>query len=180
MQLMKWTAMAALSFSALTAGADEPRLAINLLAEGQVDIDRPATDVWPYIVDTNSWKPNRPMVHHSGPVGQLGEVFAIVSPQRRDQIWFLAENVELVPNKRRTIKLLDLKGDLLGYAVWRLAENQGKTSIDYQILAESRVMPEQKLTAEQVAEMQRKGYTDNKQRVDDEFVELKRRLEAGK
>lgn len=180
MKCLKWTALAMCSLSALTVHADEPRLAINLIAEGQVEIERPAAVVWPYIVDTNSWKPNRPMVHHAGPTGQVGEVFAIVAPQRPDQIWFLAENVELVPNERRTIKLLDLKGNLLGFAIWRLSEQQGRTSIEYQILAESRVLPEQKMTAAQVAEGQRKGYADNKQRVDDEFAELKRRLEGGK
>ena len=183
MQLMKWVTAAALLVSALASGADEPRdeprLAINLHVYAQVEIARPASTVWPLIVDTNSWKPDRPMVHRAGPVGQLGEVSAIVSTQHPGQVWFLAENVELVPNQRRTIKLLDLKGNLLGFASWGLMEQGGRTLIDYQIHAESRVAPEQKLTAAQVAEQQRNGYAVNKQRVDDELAELKRRLESG-
>lgn len=181
MRWMKWATMtAALFLSTVGWAEDEPRQAVNLNAYAQVEIERSAAEIWPYIVDTNSWKPDRPMVHHAGPVGQLGEVFAIVSPQRSGQIWFLAETVELVPHQRRTIKMLDLKGNLLGFASWGLTEKQGRTLIDYQIHAESRVSPEQKLTAEQVAEQQRKGYADNKKRVDEEFVELKRRLEGGK
>lgn len=181
MKAVKFATMtAALFLSTVGWGAEEPRQAINLHAYAQVEIGRSAAEVWPYIVDTNSWKPDRPMVHQSGPVGALGEVSAIVSTQRPGQIWFLAENVELVPKQRRTIKLLDLKGNLLGFASWGLTEKQGRTLIDYQIHAESRVAPEQKLTAEQVAEQQRNGYAVNKKRVDDEFVELKRRLEGSK
>src|SRR5437867_19179 len=78
---MKW--MIVIALTAMTAasaggqGGQQPRLAINLITHAQIEIDRPPSAVWPYIVETNAWKPNRQLTHVSGTRGELGEILSV-------------------------------------------------------------------------------------------------------
>jgi len=176
-ELWPVAAATALLLVAGSAGAQE-RVAVNFNTHDRVELDRPVSVVWPLIVEPNSWKPNRQMVHYAGPAGKVGEVFAIGGGADRSKIWFLAENVELVPNQRRTIKLYDPAGRLLGFATWLLEPAGTRTILRYEVHAESLVPPE-KVGApgtKSVAEQEREGYEVNKKRNDDEFVILKRLL----
>ncbi len=163
---------------AASAFAQE-RVAIDLNLYGEIEINRPPSAVWPYIVEVNSWKPERHMVHVSGPKGQIGEVFGIVAASRPDQIWFLAENVELVPNTRRTIKMYNKSLQLTGYTTWKL-EGQKRTMLRVEIHGESVIDPEKlkTMTPQQLAEERRNGYESNKKRVDAELLVLKKMLES--
>jgi len=174
---LKWLLLVATPCVALSAVSEE-RAAVNLNAYSQIEIDRPVATVWPYIVDTNSWKPERRLTHRSGPVGQVGEVLAIVGPTGK--VWFLVENVELVANQRRTIKMYDPDGKLLGFATWKLQATGDHTLIEYEIHGESLVAAAQagQPGGKSVAEQEREGYAVNKKRIDVEFAALKRLLEA--
>src|SRR6266850_260302 len=75
----------------LPVASAQQRTAINLNTYSQVEIDRPPAAVWPYILDPNQWKPERHLIHHAGPEGKVGEVFAVVGSANPGKIWFLAE-----------------------------------------------------------------------------------------
>src|SRR5262245_7582266 len=117
---MRWmigiATVAAMAVDATAQGSQQPRLAINLITHAQIEIDRPPSAVWPYIVETNAWKPNRQLTPVSGNKGELGEILSVArGANAGGGVWFLVENVEIVLNERRTIKMYDSGGKLLGY-----------------------------------------------------------------
>jgi len=178
-QVIKWAIVAAAMSAAALANAQQ-RIAINLNSHSEIEINRPAAAIWPHIMEPNSWKPDRQLVHYAGPAGQLGEVFAIGGSAAPGKVWFFAENVEIVPNQRRTIKLYDPEGRLLGFSTWLLTESHGRTRVEYDVHAESLLSAEKakEATSESIAAQQLEGYEVNKKRIDAELGALKRLMEA--
>ncbi len=171
---------AAILGSACPAGAERPAIDLNMYNE--IKINRPASKIWPYLMEPNQWKSDRHMIHHHGPKGQVGEVLAIVPAGKPDQIWFFAEVLELVPNKRRTVKMISKTGQLLGYTIWRLEERSGRTMVYSDVHGEATVPSDDpaKITPEALAEQRRQGYESNKTRTDAELLKLKRMVESSK
>lgn len=162
--------------------AAQTRLASNLDTHSEVTIDRPAATIWPHILDPNAWKQGAKSWHHSGPIGRVGEVFAAGDPAEKAKAAFRFENVELVPNQRRTIKLYNPTGALIGYASWWLREQGGRTLVGYDVYSETLIDAAQaKATPlEKLREAERSAMTTNKARFDQELVALKRLVEAGR
>src|ERR1041385_6178493 len=92
--------------------AAQTRAAMNLNTHSEVVIDRPAAAILPRIVDPTSWKQGTKSWHYAGPAGQLGEIFAAGDPTDKAKIEFFFENVQLVPNQRRTIKIYAPTGEV--------------------------------------------------------------------
>jgi hypothetical protein len=156
------------------------RTASNLVTHSEVTIDRPAARIWPYLLDPNGWKQGAKAWHHAGPAGQVGEVFGAGDPAAKDQPAFLFENVELVPGRRRTIKLSAPAGALLGYASWWLREQGGRTVVGYDVFTET--LADAALVSAPAAEGRRdaEAVIANKARFDQELLALKRLVEAGR
>lgn len=165
-----------------TNAAAQSRVALDLNTHSEVTIDRPAAAIWPLIVDPNSWKQGSKNWHHSGPVGQLGEVFAAGDPANKAKVEFMIENVQLVPNQLRTIKIYAPNGPLLGFAIWSLKESAGKTVVAYDVYSEEPVDSAQikSKTPAQLDQAERDYVTTNQQRFDRELIALKRMVETGK
>src|SRR5688572_15114959 len=127
-------ALSALVLSPPAMVVAQKRVAINLVTHSQVEIQRGAAAIWPRIVDPSEWKQGLKLRHHAGPTGTAGEIFAAFDPANpNDPPSFLVENVELVPNVRRTIKLYAPGGNLIGYATWTLEESGGRTVVGYDV-----------------------------------------------
>jgi hypothetical protein len=161
---------------ALPVQAQE-RVAANLVTHSTVTIDRPASAVWPHIVDPSGWKQGAKLRHHGGPEGEVGAVFAAYLPGDSSRIVFLVEEVERVPNERRTIKLYLTSGTLLGFATWWLREDNGRTVVGYDVYSETPVPVPTK--PEQVRAAERAERLANQQRFDEELRALKRLVEKG-
>ncbi len=131
---------------------------MNLVTHSSVTIDRPASAIWPQILDPTEWKHGAKLWHNGGPVGQVGEVFAAGDPADKTKVAFLVENVELVANQRRTIK----------------------TVVTYDVYSETLIDPAQakSMTVAQVLEAERTAFLANQKRFDEELRELKRLVEA--
>lgn len=153
------------------------RYAIDLVTHSCVMIERPATAIWPSIVDVNDWKLGAKLWHQEGPVGEPGEIFAAGDPANPGAVSFLAENVELVPGQRRTMKLYLPSGVLMGFASWRLVEIAGRTEVTYDVVSEYRLEPEQ--VAAMTGEQRRQYQIMNQERFDQELAGLKRLVETG-
>jgi hypothetical protein len=109
---------------------------MNLITHNEVPIKAPAAAVWPYILELNRWKKGAVLEHLSGPVGMRGEWFAAVMPASQDALYY-AMNVELVPYRRRTLKLLQgRQGPLIGFASWALRADGGVTTLTYDAYCE--------------------------------------------
>lgn len=92
---------------------------------------------------------------------------------------FFAENVELTPNQRRTIKLFLADGTLIGFATWSLREEGGRTVVGYAVHSETRLDSAQAkaMTPQQIRETERTQRAANQQRFDRELLALKRLVE---
>ncbi|MFN0181005.1 MAG: hypothetical protein ACKVZ0_19540 [Gemmatimonadales bacterium] len=158
----------------------QDRMAINLNTHSVVTIDRPATAIWPHIIDPSSWKQGLKSRHHSGPPGEVGEVLAAVDPADPTKVAFFLENVELTRNQRRTIKLYLVDGTLIGFASWTLRAVAGRTVVGYDVHSETRPDPAQAkaMTALQRREAERSQQDANQRRFDEELLALKRLVEA--
>jgi len=174
------TGILILMLSGTVSSVAQERVAINLITHSQVEIARQPTAIWPRIVDPSGWKQGLRLVRHAGPQGKAGEVFAAVDPAKAGPPAFFAENVELVPNQRRTIKLTSPSGTLIGFATWTLQEAGGRTVVAYDVYSETLLTPDQAkgMSAQAIAAQAREGYATNKKRFDAELLALKRLVES--
>lgn len=164
--------------SGATSAQDRP--ATNLNTHSAVTIDRPATVIWPHILDPSAWKQGAKLWHHAGPVGQVGEIFAAGDPADTRQVMFFLENVELTPNERRTIKLYLADGTLIGFASWSLRAEGGRTVVGYDVHSETRLdsAQAQAMPGTRIRKTERSQQAENQRRFDQELVALKRLVEA--
>lgn len=169
-----------LTTTAALPAAAQARSAANLVTHSEVTIDRPAAKIWPHIVDPNAWKQGAKSWHYAGPAGQVGEVFAAGDPAARAKPAFLFENVELVPNQRRTIKIYATGGALIGFASWWLHEQGGRTVVGYDVYSETLFAPGTAPAPDKLHEAERTQATTNKARFDAELVGLKTLVESAK
>jgi hypothetical protein len=160
----------------------QARVAVNLITHSSVQIDRPPAVIWPHIVEPNAWKQGLDLRPHAGQPGQIGEVFAAFDPADPGPIGFFAENVELVPNRRRTIKLYDAKGTLLGFGTWTLVVSGGGTMVGYDVYSETLIPPEQAgaTSPRARAATEREALESNQKRFDSELAALKMLVEGGR
>lgn len=163
-----------LGWFATAAAQDRPGL--NLVTHSAVTIERPAAAIWPSIVDPSAWKQGAALKHAGGPAGKVGEIFAALDRANPSAVSFYVENVELVPNQRRTIKIYAPNGGpLLGYATWWLSETNGRTAVGYDVYSELPSDP--KATAAQRAEAERASIAKEGARFQAELEGLKRLME---
>lgn len=180
---LNWRGTVAAGMIALLApvtptAAQGVRAAADLVTHSMVTIDRPAARIWPLVVEPNQWKQGAKLWHVGGPVGAAGEVFAAGDPANRSAVAFYLENVELVPNRRRTVKLYLADGTLLGYATWWLEEAGGRTRVGYDVYSET-LRPAPDPADEGARRAEREAVAANQRRFDAELVELKRLAESG-
>lgn len=91
----------------------------------EVSIEKPASDVWPFVVDLGGWMPGLREVNDNGPVAIEGEVFTLYGN-------FQMEVVKVIPEKM--LLLVNLpniqEGEVTqGTAMVTVSEENGKTLI---------------------------------------------------
>jgi hypothetical protein len=165
---------------AQTAGATLGRLATNLVTHSEVSIEASAQEIWPYIMDPLPWKQGLRLRHLTGSPGEVGELFGAFAEGSPEAISLHLQNVELHPNRRRTIKLTTPDGTLLGFATWSLIEHSTGTTVRYDVSMETLLTDEQAATTSptDLMELERQGYELNKPRFDAELVALKALVEG--
>lgn|GEM_PF-3589516 len=168
---------AAIALAASGQAVAQARPAFNLITSNQIEINQPAATIWPKIVDPSSWKQGAKLVHRSGPAGERGEV--LVAMGSDNAVAFAVENVEMVANRRRTIKLVSPAGQLIGYAIWTLVPAGSKTVVRYDVFSETVLTAEQAagMSAAALVEQERASQETNSKRFDAELAALKKQLE---
>jgi len=168
--------------SSMAAAVDaQERLAGHLITRNEVVIDRPASQVWPYIMDPLEWKQGQRLRHLSGIPGQVGELFGGFDAGTPELVTLHLQNVELRPNERRTIKLMQPDGTLLGFATWTLVEENGRTAVSYDVSMESGFPAGQVMghDNDEMEAMERAAYESNVRRFQAELEALKALVEGG-
>lgn len=143
---------------------------LEIITRSRVAVARPAGEIWPHILEPNQWKQGAKLMPHENR-------FAAVGPDGTPV--FLVDEVELVPERRRTIRLTSLDGINWGWSTWYLEPAPGGTVAGYDVyslmpvpLAALGGTPE--AARRQAAGLQRM----NQERFDAELLELKRLVEA--
>ncbi|MDT9600193.1 SRPBCC family protein [Sphingosinicella rhizophila] len=113
----------------------------DFIVHSEVVIAATPAKIWPYILDTNSWrsKARTPLVHDSGEPGAVGERFKAMADGGDDFHYFVV-NAELVPEQRRTIRLDKKEGGLIGYATWTLTPDGAGTRVEYHVYCQQETM----------------------------------------
>lgn len=161
------------STASAASAADVP---MDLVTHNAVLIHAPSDQIWPYIVDPNKWKAGVKMV-------AMGDgLFKAVMPDDPDIAVFYIKNVELVPERRRTIRMLSTQNELLGFASWELTSQDSSTLVEYHVYTTSFMPAEsvKSMTAEQLASTKAEYHQSNFQRFGAELETLKSLLEAVK
>lgn len=166
----------ALGVGATGAAAQTSLPVVDLITHNQIEIGRPAETIWPLIVDPSKWKQGARLEHRAGPVGSVGEIFAALGPN--GEATFFVENVELVPGRRRTIKLSQPDGVLIGYATWWLSPTTAGSIVGYDVYSELALPAGTPIAPAEIARQRSQAEVVNGQRFDAELAALKRLVEG--
>jgi hypothetical protein len=97
-------------------------------------------------------------------------------------VLYFAENVELVPLERRTLKLFrEHEGNLLGFVSWGLRESADTTTVAYDVYVQFTEPAESQGTEQVVADnaVTDRLRLDDRSRFQEELQELKQLVERG-
>jgi hypothetical protein len=128
---------------------------IDFLTHSKVAIAADAATIWPEIVTPGSWRAGQQLVPIGGDAGRLGERFQAIYPEAPETPLFFVENVELIAETRRTIRLEELDGRVIGFATWELTPAEGGTVVAYDVYCRGAMLPPGQSTEDLMAVAQR-------------------------
>ncbi len=155
------------------------RHTIELNSRNSVTIDAPSEEVWPRILKVDGWKQGASLVTVDGVLGEVGAVHKAVLGS--DDALFYVQDVEIIPSRRRTMKLfMPNGGSLLGFAIYELEPlAEDRTKVSYHVYSESPVPDGLQGDADAVEELQMNSYEQNHARFLAELESLKELIEGG-
>lgn len=160
------------------ADIDKPdNMPIDFLTHNNVRIAAPDSYVWPYLLDSNSWKAGAKMFSVDGERGTIGERFR-ASMFETSETLYMVETVELIPIKRWTVRLDDLDGALIGYATWELTQDNDDTLLQYHTFCQLRLVQGSAVTPKLSGILSKEIVQDGSRRIDEEFRRLKAAVET--
>ena len=161
-------------------GAVRDRPAVHLLAHSVVEIERSAAEIWPHILNPLPWKQGLRLRLLAGTADRVGALYGGFGEQSPGVIELLLQDVEIEPERRRTVKLMGRDGTLQGFATWTLEERDGATRVTYDVTSQSALPPGQVdgLDTRTLLQMERELYAASQRRFDSELAALKRLVEG--
>lgn len=108
-----------------------PLTTIDFLTHSKVRIAAAAAAIWPHILNTDAWREGQRLIPIGGEPGHVGERFHAAAAETPETPHFFVENVELAPQRRRTIRMESLEGAFLGFSTWELTPGPGETVVAY-------------------------------------------------
>lgn len=130
---------------------------IDLLVHSRERINAAPAVLWPYIVGMN-WMEYPKLVPISGEPGQIGERFAGHFDEALEVAAYYVVNVELTPNRRRTMRIEGLDNIPMGFTTFELIPNGAETIAMYDVNLRA-PLPEG-MSAEEMLSVSRKGGDD--------------------
>jgi hypothetical protein len=144
---------------------------IDFLTHSKIRIAADPSTIWPHIIDLDAWRRGQVLVPIGGEKGRLGERFSASSPDVLDVALFYVENVELIPETRRTIRLEGLDGSFMGFATWELTPLGGQTVVAYDVYTRGPML--------QAGQSEKELLTEAQQIMDKGLSRLKAFIERG-
>jgi hypothetical protein len=123
--------------SAVTA-PDDPWVAVAVRSE--VQIERPASQVWPMLLDLKAWKQGiGALAHVAGAVGEEDELRFLVPPDGNAANGYFLRTVRVVPLRHLVFELFPKdRAAFFGFAAFTLDEQQGRTTVTYDVYLDFR------------------------------------------
>ncbi len=157
------------------SGLEHP---VFFIIHSEIEIAASPEEIWPFIADPTSWKELPPSRRVSGTQGQVGEKLLVSAGPPEQPVNYYVETLEIEPDVRRVILIYfdEHRQSDIGYGIWSLHDLGDTTKAAYDVYALNRSAT---MTAEEAAEASRQQTIDNQARMDTDFINLKRLVEAG-
>ena len=162
--------LASLTYAGTALPAELPPT-LKLITHNAVVINAEAGDIWPHILDPNHWKAGAELL----PVEGEDHLFKAVMPNDPEAVAYFVENVELHVEHRRTIRLVQANGSLLGFASWELTPMDQGVIVEYHVYSEMPAPPQ--FSPEELKEVQYAYTQENASRFQSELETLKKLVE---
>jgi hypothetical protein len=145
---------------------------MDFVTHNKVKIAANADAIWPHILDVESWRGGgQTFISVGGERGRVGERFHAFSAEAPDAPLYRIENVELIADQRRTLRMEKLDGQFLGFATWELTSSGGETLVAHDIYCRSAMLAPGQSPGEVLAGAQ--------QMLDEGLLRLKALVEGG-
>jgi hypothetical protein len=160
--------------SAVTAPGD-PWVAVVVRSE--IQIERPASQVWPVLLDLKAWKQGiGALAHVAGAVGAEDELRFLVPPDGNAANGYFLRTAHVVPLHRIVFELFPReRATFFGFASFTLEEQQGRTTVTYDVYLDFRSAD---LSGQQRAELRRRRHDEMQVKFAAEHAKLKALIEA--
>lgn len=123
--------------SARTApGTAAPPHIVDLVTHNSVEILAEPAVVWPFLLDTDSWKQGAKPVRESGEPNAAGEIRVAHGVVDGVEYALTIETVVLDPPSRKVVKLLTGSPDDPGWAAWQLIPLGSSTLVIYDVYSQ--------------------------------------------
>jgi hypothetical protein len=106
---------------------------MDFITHNQVAVNAPAAAIWPFVMQMERWKKGASLVPVDGAPNRLGSKFKML--QDGKPAGWTVENVELVTQQVRTLRMNGPDGTLAGYAILRLTPHGRSTLVRYDVFA---------------------------------------------
>ncbi|WP_165436239.1 SRPBCC family protein [Amycolatopsis suaedae] len=106
---------------------------VDLVTHNSVEIPAEPAVIWPFLLDTNSWKQGAKPVRESGEPDAVGEVRVARGQSDGVEYVLTVETVVLEPPFRKVVKLLTGSPGDPGWAAWQLVPLGDSALVSYDV-----------------------------------------------
>lgn len=147
---------------------------ISLASHNEIEIKARPKAIWPFIVDTSTWKAATQSTLIAGRRGDIGEVLRINGSSSEGKYAFQTEVIVLEKLKRKVIRIYGLDDNPTAFGAWILYPRGDTTLLSYEVFAE---YPMPGVAVEQLKAISQQVNTTNRDRYQIELEQLKRLVE---
>ena len=148
---------------------------MDIVTRNEIIINATPEEVWPYILHMNKWKKGARLIPIGGSPNTVEEKFKAVFDG--DAAAFYVNNVELVPEQVRTIRMTELDGTLFGYASLSLKPSGQATLVKYYVYAYVQSPSNGGVSSPNMRQGEENLIAENRQRFEEELISLKQMIE---
>jgi hypothetical protein len=142
--------------------ADDSQVLHDFLSHAETVVQAPAERVWAAVLNPSDWHGTL-MTHVGGPKDEVGEQLVATPVDQPDTVMLRIHNVEMVPNRRRTIRIHTPEDVFTGYSSWVLQDRGEETLVGYDVF--TRYPFPREMTVEQIRDASRQGNEEGLRRL---------------
>lgn len=142
--------------------SDASTALVDFLSHAETVVQAPVERVWAAVLNPNDWH-GTIMTHVGGPKGEVGEELHVTAPGQPDAVMLRVHNAEMVPHRRRTIRIHTGEDVFTGYSSWVLQQRGEETLVGYDVF--TRYPFPKEMTLDQVRAIAHQGNEEGLRRL---------------